>query len=53
MKVGVLLPVTGQQATKENISHVAEEAENEGLDSLGFRKTLGTFESSDTIPRDS
>jgi probable F420-dependent oxidoreductase len=40
MKVGVLLPVTGQQATKENISHVAEEAENEGLDSLWVLERL-------------
>jgi hypothetical protein len=29
MKVGILLPVTGQQATKENITQVAKEAENE------------------------
>ncbi|MDW0147966.1 MAG: hypothetical protein QOK59_04680 [Nitrososphaeraceae archaeon] len=29
MKVGILLPVTGQQATRENITQVAKEAENE------------------------
>lgn len=29
MKVAILLPVTGQQATRENITQVAKEAENE------------------------
>lgn len=40
MKVGILLPVTGQQATRENISHVAKEAENEGFDSLWVLERL-------------
>jgi hypothetical protein len=29
MKVRILLPVTGQQATRQNITQVAKEAENE------------------------
>jgi probable F420-dependent oxidoreductase len=34
MKVGLVLPVTGEQATRENITQVANDAENEGFDSL-------------------
>ncbi len=34
MKVGLVLPVTGKQATKENITQVARDAEKEGFDSL-------------------
>jgi probable F420-dependent oxidoreductase len=34
MKVGLVLPVTGEQATRENITQVAKDAENEGFDSL-------------------
>ena len=34
MKVGLLLPVTGPQATQENITQVAKDAEKEGFDSL-------------------
>ena len=34
MKVGLVLPVTGIQATRENITQVAKDAENEGIDSL-------------------
>lgn len=34
MKVGLVLPVTGRQATRENITHVAMDAEKEGFDSL-------------------
>lgn len=34
MKVGLVLPVTGQQATRENITQVAMDAEKEGFDSL-------------------
>ena len=30
MKVGLVLPVTGEQATRENITQVAKDAENEG-----------------------
>lgn len=40
MKVGILLPVTGQQATRENIIQVAKEAENEGFDSLWVLERL-------------
>lgn len=40
MKVGILLPVTGQQATRENITQVAKEAENEGFDSLWVLERL-------------
>jgi alkanesulfonate monooxygenase SsuD/methylene tetrahydromethanopterin reductase-like flavin-dependent oxidoreductase (luciferase family) len=34
LKIGVLLPVAGQQATRENIIHTAKLAEQEGFDSL-------------------
>lgn len=34
MKVGLVLPVTGRQATRENITNVAMDAEKEGFDSL-------------------
>ena len=34
MKVGILLPEAGQQATKGNIIHTAKLAEQEGFDSL-------------------
>jgi probable F420-dependent oxidoreductase len=34
MKAGILLPQTGESATRENILFVAKEAEKEGLDSL-------------------
>jgi probable F420-dependent oxidoreductase len=34
MKVGILLPQIGENATKENIIYVAKEAEKEGFDSL-------------------
>jgi probable F420-dependent oxidoreductase len=34
LKVGLTLPNTGTQATKENIVHMAQTAENEGFDSL-------------------
>ena len=34
MKAGILLPQTGESATRENVLHIAKEAENEGLDSL-------------------
>ncbi|HEY7082634.1 MAG TPA: TIGR03619 family F420-dependent LLM class oxidoreductase [Nitrososphaeraceae archaeon] len=40
MKVGILLPVTGQQATRENITQVAKDAENEGFDSLWVLERL-------------
>ena len=38
MKIGLRLPQTGKDhATKENIVHLAKEAENAGLDSfVGF-----------------
>ncbi|MDQ4012893.1 MAG: TIGR03619 family F420-dependent LLM class oxidoreductase [Thermoproteota archaeon] len=34
MKVGLVLPHAGQQATKENVIQMAKNAENEGFDSL-------------------
>ena len=34
MKVGITLPQAGQQATKGNIIHIAQNAESEGFDSL-------------------
>jgi alkanesulfonate monooxygenase SsuD/methylene tetrahydromethanopterin reductase-like flavin-dependent oxidoreductase (luciferase family) len=32
--VGITLPQTGQQATRENVIQVAQKAEKEGFDSL-------------------
>src|ERR687895_1215761 len=34
MKVGMLLPQTGELATSENVLHIGKEAEKEGLDSV-------------------
>ena len=34
MQAGILLPQTGESATRENVLYIAKEAENEGLDSL-------------------
>lgn len=34
MKVGITLPLAGQQATRENVIHMAQNAESEGFDSL-------------------
>jgi probable F420-dependent oxidoreductase len=34
MKAGILLPQTGESATRENVVYIAREAEKEGLDSL-------------------
>jgi probable F420-dependent oxidoreductase len=34
VKAGILLPQTGESATRENILYIAKEAEKEGLDSL-------------------
>lgn len=34
MKVGITLPQAGQQATRENVTHIAQNAESEGFDSL-------------------
>jgi probable F420-dependent oxidoreductase len=34
LKVGITLPQAGQQATRENVTHVAQNAESEGFDSL-------------------
>jgi probable F420-dependent oxidoreductase len=34
MKVGILLPQTGELATSENVLYIGKEAEKEGLDSL-------------------
>ena len=34
MKVGILLPRTGENATRENVLYIAKQAEEEGLDSI-------------------
>jgi probable F420-dependent oxidoreductase len=34
MRVGIVLPQTGESATSENVMYVGKEAENEGLDSV-------------------
>jgi alkanesulfonate monooxygenase SsuD/methylene tetrahydromethanopterin reductase-like flavin-dependent oxidoreductase (luciferase family) len=34
LKVGIVLPQVGQQATKENVLQMANLADNEGFDSL-------------------
>ena len=34
MKVGLFLPQVGEHATRDNILHVAKEAEKEGIDSV-------------------
>jgi alkanesulfonate monooxygenase SsuD/methylene tetrahydromethanopterin reductase-like flavin-dependent oxidoreductase (luciferase family) len=34
MKVGIVLPQTGQQATKDNVIELAQKSEKEGFDSL-------------------
>ena len=34
LKVGITLPLAGQQATRGNIIHIAQNAKNEGFDSL-------------------
>ena len=34
LKVGITLPQAGQQATRENVIHVAQNAESEGFDSV-------------------
>src|SRR5919108_3837665 len=34
MKAGILLPQTGESATRENVLYIAKEAEKEGLDSI-------------------
>ncbi len=34
MKAGILLPQSGDSATRENVLYIAKEAEKEGLDSV-------------------
>jgi alkanesulfonate monooxygenase SsuD/methylene tetrahydromethanopterin reductase-like flavin-dependent oxidoreductase (luciferase family) len=34
MKVGIVLPQTGQQATRDNVIELAQKSEKEGFDSL-------------------
>ena len=34
MKVGILLPQTGELATRDNVLYIGKEAEKEGLDSV-------------------
>jgi alkanesulfonate monooxygenase SsuD/methylene tetrahydromethanopterin reductase-like flavin-dependent oxidoreductase (luciferase family) len=34
MKAGILLPQAGDSVTRENVLHIAKEAEKEGLDSV-------------------
>ena len=42
LKVGVSLPQAGQQATRENVIHMAQSAESEGFDSLWvFERLFG------------
>jgi hypothetical protein len=36
MKAGILLPQTGESATRENVLYIAKKAEKEGLDSVGY-----------------
>lgn len=40
MKAGILLPQTGESATRENVLYIAKEAEMEGLDSLWVLERL-------------
>ena len=44
MKVGMVLPQAGQQATRENVIQMAKNAENEGFDSLWvFERLLWNY----------
>jgi hypothetical protein len=36
MKAGILLPQAGDSVTRENVLHIAKEAEKEGLDSVCY-----------------
>jgi alkanesulfonate monooxygenase SsuD/methylene tetrahydromethanopterin reductase-like flavin-dependent oxidoreductase (luciferase family) len=46
MKVGIVLPQTGQQATKDNVIELAQKSEKEGFDSLWlFDRLLWPFRS--------
>jgi alkanesulfonate monooxygenase SsuD/methylene tetrahydromethanopterin reductase-like flavin-dependent oxidoreductase (luciferase family) len=38
--VGIILPQNGQQATKENVVRMAQQAEKEGFDSLWIFERL-------------
>jgi hypothetical protein len=50
MKIGMLLPSAGQQATRENIIHAAMQAEEERFDSLwGMGETYLTSKATNTI----
>jgi probable F420-dependent oxidoreductase len=40
MKVGILLPQTGESAARENVVYIGKEAEKEGLDSLWVLERL-------------
>lgn len=40
MKIGLRLPQTGKNATRENIIHLAQEAEDAGFDSLWVLERL-------------
>jgi probable F420-dependent oxidoreductase len=40
MKIGIVLPVTGLQGTRENITQMAKDAEKEGFDSLWVLERL-------------
>jgi hypothetical protein len=37
MKVGILLPQSGQEATRTNVIQVAQNAQKEGFDSLAYK----------------
>ena len=51
MKVGISLPQAGQQATRENVIHVAQSAESEGFDSVWvFERLLWPLEPQTPYP---
>jgi alkanesulfonate monooxygenase SsuD/methylene tetrahydromethanopterin reductase-like flavin-dependent oxidoreductase (luciferase family) len=53
MKVGMLLPSAGEQATRENIIQAAKQAEEERFDSLWAWERLISAKTTNTIPTDS
>jgi hypothetical protein len=40
MKIGIVLPVTGLQGTRENITQMAKDTEKDGFDSLWVLERL-------------
>jgi hypothetical protein len=52
MKVGMVLPDAGQQATKENIIHATNQSEKEGFDSLWvWERILCPIKTTNTISK--